>query len=273
MKNFIDPGELYKNINDENTVIVDCRGDLLDGNYGRSAYEKSHIPGAVFIDVKKDLSSEETAHGGRNPLPDLKIFKEKLELLGIGSETRVIAYDEQRIACAARLCWMLRLIGHTSNFVLNGGIGKWEALGYPLIKEVPDSNRNRLELTVKEDILATMEYVRNNLNKGCLIDSRTEARYLGKQELIDKKAGRIPGAINIYWKNLLNADGTAPAKERLEEVFKAVKGCENVTVYCGSGIDAAFNYMLLDEIGVKARLYLGSFSDWITYPENKIIGG
>lgn len=116
-------------------------------------------------------------------------------------------------------------------------------------------------------------FVRENINTGCIIDSRTEVRYSGQQELIDKKAGHIPGAINCYWKNLLKADGTIVPIDKLKEAFKGALDCEIVTVYCGSGIDAAFNFMLLDEIGIKSRVYIGSFSDWITYPENSIIGG
>lgn len=273
MKNFIDVSKVYEDIKDKNTVIVDCRGDLFNLEYGRNEYFSGHIEGAYYLDTKEDLSSKQTIHGGRNPLPDLEIFKNKLEAMGISDETRVIAYDDQNIATAARFCWTLRYMGHKNNYVLNGGINKWIAKGYPLTKSIPDYKNGCLKIKISNDIYADVGYVRNNINEEFIIDSRTETRYLGKQEPIDFKAGHIPNAVNYYWKNFLFQDGTVIDIDKLMDFFTEIKNVENITVYCGSGIDAAFNYMILDEIGIKSRVYIGSFSDWITYPENNIIGG
>lgn len=273
MKNFVDSAWVWQNIDSNKFVIVDCRGDLLNNDYGKTEYDAGHIKGAVFIDVKEDLSSEQAEHGGRNPLPTMEKFKEKLESLGIGNETTVIAYDEQKIACAARLCWMLRYIGHNNNLILNGGINKWINLGYPVTKKLPQIKRNRLDVAINNNIYADVKYVSDSINKKGtnLIDSRTEIRYKGEMEPIDPVAGHIPGAKNYYWKNSLKEDGTVKETDKLEELFEMIKGYSEILVYCGSGIDAAFNYMILDEFGIRSKLYLGSFSDWITYSENKII--
>ncbi|MGE5628988.1 MAG: sulfurtransferase [Solirubrobacterales bacterium] len=273
MKNFIDASLVYENIKDKNTVIVDCRGDLFNHEYGINEYVSGHIEGAYYMDAKDDLSSDQTIHGGRNPLPDLEKLKNKIEAMGISNDTKVVAYDDQKIATAARFCWLLRYIGHKNNHILNGGISKWIAAGYPLTKDIPDNKSGSFKIEINNDIYADMDYLKNNINTEYIIDSRTEARYLGKQEPIDFKAGHIPNAVNYYWKNFLFHDGTVIDIDKLIDFFKEIKNGENVTVYCGSGIDAAFNHMILDEIGIKSRLYIGSFSDWITYPENSIIGG
>ncbi len=125
MKNFVSTKWLQDHLEDENIVIVDCRGDLLKDSYGEEVYKKGHIKNAVFADLKKVMSSEEKEHGGRNPLPDIEDFKRSIEKLGINKNTLVVAYDELRIAGAARFCWMLRYIGYTNNYVLDGGINKW----------------------------------------------------------------------------------------------------------------------------------------------------
>jgi thiosulfate/3-mercaptopyruvate sulfurtransferase len=272
MKNFVNPAWVFENLNDGHIVVVDCRGDLLDRYYGRREYESGHIAGAAFLDIRDDLSSEQGEHGGRNPLPNLDDFKRGLENAGIGDDTVVIAYDELKIANAARLCWMLRYIGHTRNCILDGGIKKWISEGYPLTKDKTAKEPGQLTISVNSDLIAEAGHVaEKSFDKDtCIIDSRTEVRYRGEIEVIDPVAGRIPGAVNFYWKNSLKEDGTVRSGQEIRQMLKGVEKYREIIVYCGSGIDAAFNYMLLDEIGIKSRLYVGSFSDWITYPVNKI---
>ncbi|MBP1745144.1 MAG: rhodanese domain protein [Firmicutes bacterium] len=275
MKNFVSAAWLNANLNRGDIVIADCRGDLLDRSYGRREFETGHIEGAAFLDIREDLSSEQVVHGGRNPLPDIAILKKTLERAGIGNDTTVVAYDELKIANAARLCWMLRYIGHTKNFILDGGIKKWLGEGYTLAKDKEYREPGNLEISVNEGLIADAGRVEGMKAGGgaCLIDSRTEQRYRGEKEPIDPVAGRIPGAVNFYWKNSLKEDGTICSEQEIRDRFKGVEKFGEVIVYCGSGIDAAFNFMLLDEIGIKSRLYVGSFSDWITYPGNKIERG
>jgi thiosulfate/3-mercaptopyruvate sulfurtransferase len=275
MKNFVSPAWVSENLNDGHIVVIDCRGDLLDRDYGRRAYESGHIAGAAFLDVRDDLSSAQHEHGGRNPLPGLDDLKRVLENAGIGDGTTVIAYDELKIANAARLCWMLRYIGHTKNCILDGGIKKWISEGYPLTKDKTAKEPGRLTINVNCDLIAEAAHVAGKSfdQDTCIIDSRTEVRYRGEIESIDPVAGRIPGAVNFYWKNILKEDGKVPSEQEIRQIFKGIEKYQEVIVYCGSGIDAAFNYMLLDEIGIKSRLYVGSFSDWITYPANKIERG
>ncbi|MCS4472580.1 sulfurtransferase [Clostridium botulinum] len=276
MKNFVSTKWLRDHLEDENIVIVDCRGDLLKDSYGEEIYKKGHIKNAVFADLKKVMSSEEKEHGGRNPLPDIEDFKRSIEKLGINKNTLVVAYDELRIAGAARFCWMLRYVGHTNNYVLDGGINKWITENRKLYIEENNSKEKLaiknedFNISLNEEIKADVNYIKDNIKKDLiLVDSRTNIRYEGIEEPIDKKAGHIPGAKNIYWKDMLKEDG-AVDKNKVRENFLTLKDYTNIAVYCGSGIDATFNFLLLDEVGIKARVYAGSWSDWITYKDNPI---
>lgn len=276
MKNFVSTKWLQNHLEDENIVIVDCRGDLLKDSYGEEVYRKGHIKNAVFADLKKVMSSEEREHGGRNPLPNVDDFKRSIEKLGINKNTLVVAYDELKIAGAARFCWMLRYVGHTDNYVLDGGINKWIAENRKLYieannsKEKLDIKNENFNISLNEEIKADVNYIKDNMKKDLiLVDSRTNIRYEGIEEPIDKKAGHIPGAKNIYWKDMLKEDG-AVDEDKVRENFLPLKDYTNIAVYCGSGIDATFNFLLLDEVGIKARVYAGSWSDWITYEENPI---
>nr|WP_205611303.1 sulfurtransferase [Clostridium sporogenes] len=276
VKNFVSTKWLQNHLEDENIVIVDCRGDLLKDSYGEEVYRKGHIKNAVFADLKKVMSSEEREHGGRNPLPNVEDFKRSIEKLGINKNTLVVAYDELKIAGAARFCWMLRYVGHTNNYVLDGGINKWITENRELYieenssKEKFDITNEDFNISLNEEILGDVNYIKDNMKKDLiLVDSRTNIRYEGIEEPIDKKAGHIPGAKNIYWKDMLKEDG-AVDENKVRENFLPLKDYINIAVYCGSGIDATFNFLLLDEVGIKARVYAGSWSDWITYEENPI---
>ncbi|MHB8034045.1 sulfurtransferase [Clostridium botulinum] len=276
MKNFVSTKWLQDHLEDENIVIVDCRGDLLKDSFGEEIYKKGHIKNAIFADLKKVMSSEEKEHGGRNPLPDIEDFKRSIEKLGINKNTLVVAYDELRIAGAARFCWMLRYVGHTNNYVLDGGINKWIAENRKLYMEENNSEEKLdikngdFNIPLNEEIKADVNYIKDNMKKDLmLVDSRTNIRYEGTEEPIDKKAGHIPGAKNVYWKDMLKEDG-AVDENKVRENFLSLKDYTNIAVYCGSGIDATFNFLLLDEVGIKARVYAGSWSDWITYKDNPI---
>lgn len=276
MKNFVSTKWLQDHLEDENIVIVDCRGDLLKDSYGEEVYKKGHIKNAVFADLKEVMSSEEKEHGGRNPLPDVEDFKRSIAKLGINKNTLVVAYDELRIAGAARFCWMLRYVGRTNNYVLDGGINKWIAENKKLYMEENNSEEKLdikngdFNIPLNEEIKADVNYIKDNMKKDLmLVDSRTNIRYEGIEEPIDKMAGHIPGAKNVYWKDMLKEDGTVD-ENKVRENFLPLKDYFNIAVYCGSGIDATFNFLLLDEVGIKARVYAGSWSDWITYKDNPI---
>jgi thiosulfate/3-mercaptopyruvate sulfurtransferase len=275
MSNFVTPEWLYEHLEDDDLIIVDCRADLFDKEYGRRVYEDGHIKGAFFLDVKKDLAEDPKKHGGRSPLPELEVLKKKLESIGMSNNKTIIAYDEAQLAGAERFWWMLKYIGHEKIHILNGGIKSWLEEGYCLTKEIPVTKNENFDIHTNEYIRTDVNYVKaiiKNENK-IIVDSRAPERYRGEIEPIDPKAGHIPGAKNYHWKDVLDEKGRFKSKEELKALFKDLSKYEEIILQCGSGIDACGNFVAMDEIGFKPKLYVGSWSDWVSYEDNPVATG
>lgn len=272
-RNIVQLEWLAQRLGDPEVVVADCRFTLGKPNEGREAYQSGHIPGAVFFDLEEDMSGSVGEHGGRHPLPDLGPFTQKLGRNGIGGDTIVVAYDDQGGTVAARLWWMLQFLGHDRVYVLDRGFSGWETAGYPVTTDVPEPHQRAFTGKVRTDMLVCMEDVKAaSIRPGvALIDSREEGRYKGLFEPIDPIAGHIPGALNYFWKDNLQEDGAWKMREALRQRFDGLSGAEEIVVYCGSGVSACPNVLALQEAGFNnMKLYAGSWSDWITYPENLI---
>ncbi|MEH7085032.1 sulfurtransferase [Neobacillus drentensis] len=274
MKYIKDQEWVLECLNESNLRIIDCRFSLAEPEKGKQEYLQGHLPGAVFFDLEKDLSSPKQTYGGRHPMPVLEEFISKLENAGIDENKLVVAYDFGEGAYAARFCWMLQYLGHGNVYVLDGGYKSWIEASYPVTKEISAFEKTKFHFKVQPELLATTdevkEVVEKHLNNKILIDSREEKRFLGIEEPIDKKAGHIPGAINKPWMEGLNERYYKPA-EIQKQRFKNLDPAKEMIVYCGSGVTAAPNYLALKEAGFeKVKLYIGSFSDWISYEDNKI---
>lgn len=268
MKNIVTAKWVDEHMEDKKIIIMDCRGDLLDPKDGFKKYEQGHIPGAYFLETKKYLSGPVGKHGGRNPLPKIEILQRKLEDVGVAEDTTIIAYDDNKLFLAARLWWQLKYLGHEKVYILNGGISKWIEEGYPLSKEVPkNKNNGNMTIAINESMKIDAKNIREKeKNKSfILLDARTEERYLGKVELVDKIAGHIPGAKLYPAEDNLKENGEWNEKDIQEQRFAEIKRYQDIVLYCGSGINACLNFIALDELGIKPKLYVGSWSDWITY--------
>ncbi|WP_128894103.1 sulfurtransferase [Longirhabdus pacifica] len=259
-------------------IMVDCRFPLAsaDRHAGRHQYEQDHIPRAIYLDLEQDLSGEIKKHGGRHPLPSLEQLATKLGKMGINEHVRVVAYDDQGGAMASRLWWLLTYMGHKKVYVMDEGYTKWKEEQYPVSSEPPAvAVPVHFTLDVQQHMLFTAADVKQHLDdpRSLLVDSRERKRYEGKEEPIDKKAGRIPGAKHYFWKELLHEDGRLKSQTELQQHFKSITSEQHkqIVVYCGSGITACPNVLALHEIGIHdVKLYAGSWSDWISYPDNPI---
>lgn len=274
MTNLISIERLKKRLENgqDNTVIIDVRFQLNDEDAGRKKYLESHLPGAVYLDLNRDLSGKVEKHGGSHPLPDFPTFIKKLGNIGIDQETTVVIYDEGNEMFAARLWWLLEAIGHRKVYILEGGYQRWVEEGNEVVTELPKLKPKKLEARFDEDKIVDMKMVRSKLNSDVvIIDARAEERYLGDFEPLYSKAGHIPGAVNYPWQKILSEEGKWLKGEGLQKHFSRLNKDDEIIVSCGSGVSACVNILALKAAGFKnVRLYPGSFSDWISYDENEI---
>ncbi|MGO4108957.1 sulfurtransferase [Paenibacillus sp. YAF4_2] len=276
MNNIVSLKWLLARLYETDIVIVDCRFQLGKPDFGREAYEESHIAGAVYLDLEKDLSAPIEEHGGRHPLPDITALTVALSKVGISNETRVIAYDDQGGAYASRLWWLLKYLGHEQVFVLDEGYTAWQNAGFPVNAEQKVLIPARFLATVQHNMLVEMDEVHEKLGNEnvTLIDSRDGARYRGEVEPLDKKAGHIPGAINYLWSEGKGEGGKWKSAEEQAARFEGLDKDRETIVYCGSGVTACPNVLALQDAGfTKVRLYAGSWSDWISYEGNPVATG
>lgn len=275
MINIVDAHWLKENLDNENLVLIDCRFSLMDKNYGKNSFNKRHIKGAVRVDIETELSGPVTKHGGRHPLPNIESLKDTFENIGINNDSIVVAYDDGDLAGASRLWWILKYLGHDKAYVLNGGINLFESVCGPVTNEIILPKKSNFNISLKEDMVVDMEYVKERLHDKniALIDCREYRRYTGEFEPIDIKAGHIPNAINFFWKNILNekyGNNEIKSIDDLKLSFKEFDKYDEIIIYCGSGITASPVSLVLNELNIPHKFYLGGFSDWISYKENLV---
>lgn len=252
---------------DPDSVIVDCRFVLGDPEAGRAAYLRGHIPRAHYLDLERDLSGPAGVHGGRHPLPSAEVFVARLAALGIGPATPVVAYDDSRLAHAARFWWLLRALGYRPPRLLAGGLAAWVAAGEALSTTVPDPVPCSVAPTTGFRGSCDIEALRAlQATGGTLLDSREARRYAGLEEPIDPVAGHIPGALNRCWQDVTDQRGVLRPATELRRHFGELLEARPLVVYCGSGVTACVNLYALDRLGRDdALLYPGSWSDWCSY--------
>lgn len=259
--------------------VFDCRHDLMKPQLGEQQYRESHIPGAAFAHLDRDLSAPRDGRNGRHPLPYPGAFLAWLGQQGLKPSTQVVCYDAGGGVIAARLWWMLRWVGHEAVAVLEGGFAKWTAEGRPTSREIPRFEHESYRVRLRPELVVGAGAVESGMKKAqrdqpLLLDARAPARFRGEQEPIDKVAGRIPGARNRFANDNLDADGTFKRPEVLREEFGALlagRPAEAVINYCGSGVAACHNVLAMELAGLSgSRLYAGSWSDWISDPARPI---
>ncbi len=269
--------ELAGHLDDPNWRIFDCRHDLTNPAFGRSAYADGHLPGALFLSLDDDLSAPKTGTNGRHPLPDPERFAARLGALGVDNDTQIVAYDDAGGMFAARLWWMMRWLGHRKVAVLDGGIKAWSE-AQPLETETapitPKVFRPKVQpLSIGVDgVLAHLG--RPDMT---LVDARSPDRYRGENETLDPVAGHIPGALNRFFRDNLGPDGRFKPPTRLREEFSVLIGERNpaeVVHLCGSGVTACHNLLAMELANLGgSRLYAGSWSEWCADPSRPMATG
>jgi len=271
----IDGATLQSHLNDPDWCVVDLRHQLADTAYGERAYAASHIPGAIFLHLDRDLSGPMTGKNGRHPLPDPQALMARLGEAGIDNESQVVVYDDAQGMIAGRLWWSLRWLGHDKVAFLDGGFPLWQAEGRPTSAEVPQRPAKRFAGAVQGGTVAA-DWLLANLDSPdlCLIDGRGPDRFRGENETIDPVGGHIPGARNRCFKDNLDAEGRfKPAPLLRSEFLALMAGVEpaRVVAQCGSGVSACLNLLAMEIAGLPgAKLYPGSWSEWCSDPARPV---
>ena len=270
-----------RHIGDPHWVFVDCRSTMADREQGRRDYRRAHLPGAVYAGLDDDLSGTVTPGiTGRHPLPDKDQLIATINRLGIDNDTQVVVYDDQAgQMAAARLWWLLTWAGHTAVAVLDGGFLSWQSLGLPTETGEHENPPALFRPAFNDYLVATADDVAGILADPsyALVDSRANDRYRGENETIDPVAGHIPSALSLPFLENIADDGTLKPFQSLRERFThhigGVPG-ERTVFYCGSGVTAAQNVLAYRHAGnAMPRLYVGSWSDWITDRERPVAKG
>ena len=265
-RTLVTTAELSQHLHDPAWVVIDCRHELADPLAGCAEYRSSHIPGARFMGADEDLAAPLTGVNGRHPLPEVDDFAERLGRAGIDSGKQVIAYDAQAGSFASRLWWMLRWLGHDAVAVLDGGWIKWTAEGRPVSAELPAPATARF-LPSPRGIAVDADSVLSALSAPgtLLLDARAPDRFRGENETLDPVGGRIPGAVNRFFKDNLSG-GCFKSAERLRAEYGSLlagRSPRELVHYCGSGVTACHNLLAMEIAGLQGgRLYAGSWSEW-----------
>jgi len=263
--------EFYELRHHEGIVIFDCLFYLNDTSKGRKEYLQGHIPGAVYLDIAHDLSSP-VIKGvtGRHPLPHPEILTSALKAGGLNKDSQVIVYDQSNGTYASRGWWLLRWLGHDDVAVLDGGIGAWNSAHFPLDNQWPLPSPGNFEAHLQYNLTVKMEGIDKISDP--LVDSREYLRYTGEYEPIDPVAGHIPGAVCLPYMENTNETGTLKTVAELRKRFADIESSftESPVFYCGSGVTACHNILAYKiATGKDARLYPGSWSEWINYNKLK----
>ena len=257
----------------ENVLLCDCRFDLVDPLAGKKAYEESHIPGAIYVDLDHDLSGKKTGTNGRHPLPSPQVWAQTKTRLGMSPNTLVVAYDKQGSVYASRLWWMLKATGHAKVQVLDGGLDSWNGpMGTVPRKPTPASHaiepRPYVGLVLVDEVVSNLEKQSHTV-----LDARANDRFHGQNETLDPIGGHIPGATNRFFKDNLSATSFKPAELLFKEFVDLLGPTKPSAVIhqCGSGVTACHNLLAMELAGFKgSRLYAGSWSEWCADPKRPV---
>jgi thiosulfate/3-mercaptopyruvate sulfurtransferase len=274
----ISPAELAARLSDPAWLIADCRFELGKPEAGNQAWQAGHIPGALYVDLERDLSAPVTAMTGRHPLPAIEDISSTLSRIGVAGATQVVCYDGGSGAYAARLWWMLRYLGHDAVAVLDGGYAAWVEEGRPLSTDPVVRAPSRFVAHPRPALLCDADGVAEALARGeLLVDVRGAERFAGTVEPLDAVAGHVPGAINLPYLENLDARGRFLPPAELADRWRRRTGDaegRSTICMCGSGVTACQELLALEAAGITgARLYAGSWSEWIRDPARPVARG
>ena len=270
-------------------MVFDCTFDLMQPAAGQQQFNAAHIPGAVYVNLDKHLSSKNdlaAASGGRHPLPSRETFAAWLGSVGFSNAHQAVVYDRNGVNYCGRLWWMLKWVGHEAVAVLDGGLQAWQAAGGPVASLDATAKPSKTKITPSNFALAgeltaltAIDSVAKNVGKSTqtIVDARGAPRFRGEVEPLDPVAGHIPGALNRPFGDNLGPDGKFKPAEVLKAEFTALLGTSDpstVVHHCGSGVSAVPNVLAMELAGLgRQALFAGSWSEWCSDPSRPVAQG
>lgn len=262
--------QVFKSINEvalDDVKWIDARFSLQDKKAGEKKFKEGHIKGAVYWDLEQDLS-DMAKRDGRHPMPEKESLLALFRRSGLELEDEIIIYDDGGSPFAARAWWILQYAGFKNSFIALEGFDHLRSTGIIVSNEFDWPSQSTVIPVWDETIFASREFVEQTVsgeNANILLDARSAERYRGEVEPIDPIAGHIPGALNFDWEQLKKDGLFSMDDEVKEQLSHVVKDDDEIIVYCGSGVTAAPLYAMLKHYGYdRLKLYVGSYSDWIS---------
>ena len=269
---------LRAHLGDPGLVVLDARFSLDDEEWGHRAYLEGHVPGALYADTATHLAGEIIPGvTGRRPFPEPERFAAQLGAWGIDDATQVVTYDADGGRMSAARVWlMLRWMGHDRVAVLDGGWQAWLAAGGEVTQVIAEPEQTVYPMRLRPELLADVDEVDEHRQRPrtCVFDSRGAEGYHGGGVYHDPVRGHIAGAGLADRANTTHADLTFRSPDELRAYYlDLLAGVDprEVIYYCGSGITAAQNVLAMSIAGLEgSRMYVGSWSEWITDPRRPV---
>lgn len=258
---------------DAHVRVLDVRW-RLDRPQGRPDYLNGHVPGAVFVDLDRELAQRRNPEDGRHPLPPIDVLQAAAQRWGVHDGDTIVAYDDWSSLSAARAWWMLRGAGIADVRVLDGGVRGWAAAGLPLDTGDVRPDAGDVTLHAITTGVASIDDAASWPGRGVLLDVRAAERYRGDVEPMDPRAGHVPGAVNLP--SALHVDhGRFRDADTIRHTFAraGIDATTPVAAYCGSGITAAHTALAGALAGIDVTVFPGSWSQWANIPGRPVATG
>jgi thiosulfate/3-mercaptopyruvate sulfurtransferase len=261
--------------NGAKVVILDVRFTPPGQGSRRSEFEQGHLPGAMFVEMNDDLQGEPIGFSGRRPLPPLELLQERVRRWGIDEDTNVVVAAAGASAAAGRAWFVLNWAGVPAR-LLDGGQEAWVAAGGNLSIEEPLAAAGTLTLT-QTGLLPTIDadQVSEVGRAGLLLDARPASHHRGEGGQAGEAHGHIPGSISAPLGDLLDENGLVRDESFLRDFAErlGIDSAASVGLYCGGGVAAPFEALVLRTIGIEVPVYIGSWSAWVSDPSRPIATG